>query len=51
MIKFSQDKVIVPILVATRVLSSSTDIQMSVYDDRVVNVSCDEFEILNINVP
>ena len=35
--KFSQDKVIVPILVATRVLSSSTDIQMSVYDDRVVN--------------
>ena len=21
------------------------------YDDRVVNVSCDEFEILNINVP
>ena len=35
--KFSQDKVIVPILVATRVPSSSTDIQMSVYDDRVVN--------------
>ena len=35
--KFSQDKVIVPILVATRVLSSSSDIQMSVYDDRVVN--------------
>ena len=35
--KFSQDKVIVPILVATRVRSSSTDIQMSVYDDRVVN--------------
>ena len=35
--KFSQDKVIVPILVATRFSKSTTDIQMSVYDDRVVN--------------
>lgn len=35
--KFSQDKVIVPILVATKALKSSTDIKMSVYDDRVVN--------------
>lgn len=35
--KFSQDKVIVPILVATNFPNSSTDIRMSVYDDRVVN--------------
>ena len=35
--KFSQDKVIVPILVATKALKSSTDIQMSVYDDRIIN--------------
>ncbi len=35
--KFSQDKVIVPILVATKVSRGTTDIQMSVYDDRVVN--------------
>ncbi len=35
--KFSQDKVIVPILVATKVPNQSTTIQMSVYDDRVVN--------------
>ena len=35
--KFSQDNVIVPILVATKVSKSTTDIQMSVYDDRVVN--------------
>lgn len=35
--KFSQDKLIVPILVATRYTQHSTDIQMSVYDDRVVN--------------
>lgn len=35
--KFSQDKVIVPILVATKALKSSTDIKMSVYDDRIVN--------------
>lgn len=35
--KFSQDKVIVPILVATNFPSNSTNIRMSVYDDRVVN--------------
>ncbi|MBQ3369754.1 MAG: DUF2075 domain-containing protein [Mogibacterium sp.] len=35
--KFSQDKLIVPILVATKYKSSSSVIQMSVYDDRVVN--------------
>ena len=35
--KFSQEKVIVPILVATNFPNSSTDIRMSVYDDMVVN--------------
>ena len=35
--KFSQDNLIVPILVATNYRSSSTEIKMSVYDDRVVN--------------
>ena len=35
--KFSQDSLIVPILVATKHRSTSTEIQMSVYDDRVVN--------------
>ena len=35
--KFSQDHLIVPILVATRYRSASSIIQMSVYDDRVVN--------------
>lgn len=35
--KFSQDKVIVPILVATKYSRRTTDIKMSVYDDRVVN--------------
>ena len=35
--KFSQDNLIVPILVATNYRDSSTNIQMSVYDDRVVN--------------
>lgn len=35
--KFSQDKVIVPILVATNFPNSSTNIRMSVYDDRVIN--------------
>lgn len=35
--KFSRDKVIVPILVATEYKSSSTLVQMSVYDDKVVN--------------
>ena len=35
--KFSQDKVIVPILVATNFNGSSSDIKMSVYDDQIVN--------------
>ena len=35
--KFSEDKLIVPILIATNYSHASTEIQMSVYDDRVVN--------------
>ena len=35
--KFSQDKVIVPILIATNYRGSSSDVNMSVYDDQVVN--------------
>jgi len=35
--RFSQDNLIVPILVPTKYESSSSVIQMSVYDDRVVN--------------
>jgi len=35
--KFSEDKVIAPILVATNYSNRSTSIQMSVYDDRVIN--------------
>ena len=35
--KFSEDKIIAPILVATHYSNSSSDIQMSVYDDMVVN--------------
>ena len=35
--KFSQEKVIAPILVATKYPKSSTYIQMSVYDDHVIN--------------
>ena len=35
--KFSQDKVIAPVLVATEYKHSSSDIQMSVYDDQVIN--------------
>lgn len=35
--KFSQDNLIVPILIATNYRNASTEIQMSVYDDRVVN--------------
>ena len=34
--KFSQDKIIVPILIATNYRASSTDVQMSIYDDMVV---------------
>ena len=35
--KFSQDKLIVPVLVATKYKTASSVIQPSVYDDRVVN--------------
>lgn len=35
--KFSEDKVIAPILVATNYSNRSTSIQMSVYDDMVIN--------------
>ena len=35
--KFSQERVIVPILVATNFNRSTTEIQMSVYDDKIVN--------------
>ncbi len=35
--KFSQDKIIVPILIATNYRASSTIVQMSIYDDMVVN--------------
>ncbi len=35
--KFSEDRIIVPILIATNYRTASTDIRMSVYDDRVVN--------------
>ena len=35
--KFSRDKIIVPILIATNYQDSSIEIQMSVYDDLVVN--------------
>ncbi len=35
--KFSRDAIITPILVATNYRASSSKIQMSVYDDRVVN--------------
>ena len=35
--KFSEDRIIVPILIATNYRSSSTNVRMSVYDDRVVD--------------
>ena len=35
--KFSQNNIIAPILIATNYRTASDDIQMSVYDDRVVN--------------
>ena len=35
--KFSQDKYIVPVLIATEYKNSSTEIKMSVYDDMIVN--------------
>ena len=35
--KFSEDRIIAPILIATNHRNLSTNIQMSVYDDRVIN--------------
>lgn len=35
--KFSQDRLIVPVLVATKYKAASSEIQVSAYDDRVVN--------------
>lgn len=35
--KFSEDRVIVPVLIATNYPRQSTEIQMSIYNDRVVN--------------
>ena len=35
--KFSEDRIIAPILVATNYSNSSSDIRMSVYDDMVIN--------------
>ena len=35
--KFSQDRIIVPVLIATHYRAESTAVQMSVYDDMVVN--------------
>lgn len=35
--KYSEDKIIVPILIATKYKKLSTEINMSVYDDKVVN--------------
>ncbi len=35
--KFSEDKIIVPILIATKYTKSSSDIKKSVYDDKIVN--------------
>lgn len=35
--KFSQDKVIAPILVATKYAKKSASIEMSIYDDKVIN--------------
>ena len=35
--KYSQDRIIVPILIATNYRASSTKVQMSIYDDMVLN--------------
>ena len=35
--KFSEDRIIVPVLIATKYTKSSTEIQMSAYNDNVVN--------------
>lgn len=47
--KYSQDRIIVPILIATDHRSSSSNVKMSVYDDNVVNpLVSGEADILNV---
>ena len=49
--KFSEDKIIVPILIATNYRNSSSVIQMSVYDDKVVNpLVSGKLEVANLIV-
>ncbi len=35
--KYSEDRIIVPILIATKYKNSSSTIQMSIYDDKIIN--------------
>lgn len=47
--KFSRDKVIAPILIATKYSSQTDNVQMSVYDDSVINpLVTGEFGILDL---
>lgn len=47
--KFSQDRIIVPILIATNYSAETSYIQMSVYDDKVVNpLVCGKAGVVNI---
>ncbi len=47
--RFSHDAVIVPILVATNYTSSSSEVQVSAYDDRIVNpLVTGEKELINL---
>ena len=47
--KLSKDKIIVPILIATKYNNRTTNVQMSIYDDSVVNpLVTGEFGILNL---
>ena len=47
--KFSQEKIIVPILVPTNYKSKTTDIRISAYDDRIINpIICGENSLSEI---
>lgn len=47
--KFSNDKIIAPILIATKIKKSSSEILISPYDDKVVNpLVCGKNELFNI---
>lgn len=47
--KFSQEKIIVPILVPTNYTSKTTDIRISAYDDRIINpIICGENNLSEI---